>query len=94
VDNLHALRLSQTIYPFPYSTVSKVKRPTGGRITENVGYAEIKTGVLQKYTWFSKNYSTAKLTRGHAVAQLVEALRNMPEGRGFDSRRCRDFSLT
>jgi hypothetical protein len=29
------------------------------------------------------------------VAQLVEALRNMPEGRGFDFRRCRcDFSLT
>ena len=24
--------------------------------------------------------------RGHAVAQLVEALRYMPEGRGFDSR--------
>jgi hypothetical protein len=23
---------------------------------------------------------------GHAVAQLVEALRNKPEGRGFDSR--------
>jgi hypothetical protein len=23
---------------------------------------------------------------GHAVAQLVEALRYMPEGRGFDSR--------
>jgi len=25
---------------------------------------------------------------GHAVAQLVEALRYKPEGRGFDSRRC------
>ena len=24
--------------------------------------------------------------RGHAVAQLVEALRYKPEGRGFDSR--------
>jgi len=32
---------------------------------------------------------------GHAVAQLVEALRNKPEDRGFDSRRChRNFSLT
>jgi len=25
---------------------------------------------------------------GHAVAQLVEALRYKPEGRGFDSRWC------
>jgi hypothetical protein len=25
---------------------------------------------------------------GHAVEQLVEALRNKPEGRGFDSRWC------
>ena len=33
--------------------------------------------------------------RGHAVAQLVEALRYKPEGRGFDSRWCHwIFSLT
>ena len=33
--------------------------------------------------------------RGHAVAQLVEALRYKPEGRGFDSRWCHwNFSLT
>ena len=33
--------------------------------------------------------------RGHAVAQLVETLRYMPEGRGFDSRWCNwIFSLT
>ena len=25
---------------------------------------------------------------GHALAQLVEALRYKPEGRGFDFRRC------
>jgi hypothetical protein len=32
---------------------------------------------------------------GHAVAQLVEALRYKPEGRGFDSRLCYwIFSLT
>jgi len=31
---------------------------------------------------------------GHAVAQLVEALRYKPEGRGFDSRWCHwNFSL-
>jgi hypothetical protein len=32
---------------------------------------------------------------GHAVAQLVEALRYKPEGRGFDFRWCHwNFSLT
>jgi len=32
---------------------------------------------------------------GHAVAQLVEALRHKSEGRGFDSRWCHwNFSLT
>jgi len=32
---------------------------------------------------------------GHAVAQLVEALRCKPEGRGIDSRWCHwNFSLT
>ena len=30
---------------------------------------------------------------GHAVAQLVEALRYKPEGRGFDSRWCRIFFI-
>jgi len=32
---------------------------------------------------------------GHAVVQLVEALRYKPEGHGFDSRWCHwNFSLT
>jgi hypothetical protein len=31
----------------------------------------------------------------HAVAQLAEALRYKPEGRGFDSRWCNwNFSMT
>jgi len=35
------------------------------------------------------------LSVGHAVAQLVEALRYKPEGRGFDSRWCHwNFSFT
>ena len=35
------------------------------------------------------------LSRLHAVAQLIEALRYKPAGRGFDSRWChRNFSLT
>jgi hypothetical protein len=32
------------------------------------------------------NMKSTVFWRGHAVAQLVEALRYMPEGRGFDSR--------
>jgi hypothetical protein len=37
----------------------------------------------------------AQITLGHAVAQLVEALRYKPEGREFDSRWCHwSFSLT
>jgi hypothetical protein len=33
--------------------------------------------------------------RGYVVAQLVEAMRYKPEGRGFDSRLCHwNFSLT
>jgi hypothetical protein len=35
------------------------------------------------------------ITVGHVVAQLVEALRYKPEGRGIDSQWChRNFSLT
>jgi hypothetical protein len=35
------------------------------------------------------------IAKGHAVAQLVEALRYKPEGRRFDSRWCHwNFSLT
>jgi hypothetical protein len=30
----------------------------------------------------------------HVVVQLVEGMRYKPEGRGFDSRWCRNFSLT
>jgi len=40
-------------------------------------------------------YNPYMLEYGHAVAQLVEALRYKPEGRGFDSRWCHwNFSLT
>ena len=36
-----------------------------------------------------------RLGWGHAVAQLVEALRYKPEGHGFDSRWCHsNFSLS
>jgi hypothetical protein len=37
----------------------------------------------------------ATIITGTAVAQLVEALRYKPKGRGFDSRWCHwNFSLT
>ena len=35
------------------------------------------------------------ISAGHAVVQLLEALRYKPEGRGFDPRRCHwNLSLT
>ena len=43
------------------------------------------------FMFVKKNYSGG----GHAVAQLVEALRYKPEGGGFDSQWCHwNFSLT
>ena len=40
-------------------------------------------------------FTLSKGITGHAVAQLVEALRYKPEGRGFDRRWCHwNFSLT
>jgi len=40
-------------------------------------------------------FTSAENGKGHAVAQLVEALRYKSEGRGFDARRYHwNFSLT
>jgi hypothetical protein len=48
--------------------------------------------------YFSRNRNSASLVSRNyfnSVAQLVEALRYKPEGRGFDSRWCHwNFSLT
>jgi hypothetical protein len=42
-----------------------------------------------------KLIGTKEYLTGHAVAQLIEALRYKPEGRGFDSRWCHwNFPLT
>jgi hypothetical protein len=47
------------------------------------------------YEVFIKLYYNTVRCNGHAVAQLVEALRYKPECRGFDSRGCNwNFSLT
>ena len=44
---------------------------------------------------FMLNYYHYHFTKGYAVAQLVEALRYKPEGRGFDSRWSHwNFSVT
>ena len=53
---------------------------------------------MAKICWYNKilplNHLTLKI-RGHAVGQLVEALRYKPKGRGFDSRWYHwNFSLT
>jgi hypothetical protein len=41
------------------------------------------------------NYAYLNINEGHAVAQLVEALRYKSEGRGFDFRWCHwNFLLT
>ena len=41
-----------------------------------------------------RDFLTAPCFKGHAVAQLVEALPYKPEGRGFDSQLCHlNFSL-
>jgi hypothetical protein len=43
---------------------------------------------------FWRSYVAINNKRGHAVAQLVEALRHKPEGRGFDSQWCQwNFSF-
>jgi hypothetical protein len=56
---------------------------------------EIKN-MTYRYKKWNKKKNTAEtcafagiaLTMGHAVVQLVEALRYKPEGRGFDTQRC------
>jgi len=49
----------------------------------------------QIWIFSSDFYTGSQYEKGHAVAQLVEALRYKPEGRGFDSRWCHwKFSLT
>ena len=45
--------------------------------------------IYQYVTFCCLIFSPATLVQwGHAVAQLVEALRCKPEGRGFDSQWC------
>jgi len=60
-----------------------------GRILSTFGQREI-----QYRAWATNRCTCNCMCRGHAVAQLVEALRYKLEGRGFDSRWCHwNFSL-
>ena len=54
-------------------------------------YRHIRRSVLKH----KETKRSVKIRGRYAVAQLVEALRYKPEGRGFDSRWCHwTFSLT
>ena len=51
--------------------------------------------VFQRRSHHNSIFMLPILPWEHAVAQLVEALRYKPEGRGFDSRWCHwNFSVT
>jgi len=52
--------------------------------------------ILKFVNKFCEKIKTSEYEReGHTMAQLVEALRYKPEGRGFDSRWCHwNLSLT
>ena len=61
----------------------------------NIHAWEIQVGLRQSFSLSPIFYSIYKNIKGHAVAQLFEALRYKPEGRGFHSRWCHwNFSLT
>jgi hypothetical protein len=65
----------------------------------NVSFSFISTVMHHLRVTFVDKYSLIFiflyyfLFRGHAVAQLVEALRCKPEGRGFDSRFSLEFFI-
>jgi hypothetical protein len=51
--------------------------------------------ILIRFSSETEIFLCITVLRGHAVAQLVEALRYKPEGRAFGSRWCNwIFSLT
>ena len=57
---------------------------TGKSIRQIINLIHIKIISLSTYNLNIEDYTV--LNWGHAVAQLVEALRYKSEGRGFDSR--------
>jgi len=72
-----------------------VYRTAGGRAPQMLRacVATVLTLFLYRISFFTRMYIIAQW--GHAVAQLIEALRYKLEGRGFDFRWCHwIFSLT
>jgi hypothetical protein len=79
-------------------------------VQSGVRYSSVKSGVRYSSVKSGVRYSCVKIFNqhpqnifkfpnnihmGHTVAQLVEALRYKPEGRGFDSQWCHwNFSVT
>jgi hypothetical protein len=49
-------------------------------------YVGTNNQTVLPYNIFCKNYVSKSPTKGHVVAQMVEALRYKPEGRRFESR--------
>ena len=76
-------------------TISTGKRPQTYALDRTATGTGARTYKIDKYETETKYLIKIILCKGHAVAQLVEALRYKSEGRGFDSRWCHwNFSLT
>jgi hypothetical protein len=83
-------------------TSFKLSDETDERLPQTVHSKWILTYVMTRFGDTSMGLSAARFYHSrrlhvtkHAIAQLVEALRYKPEGRGFDSRWCNwNFSLT
>jgi len=75
------LSISTYAKAFSHYSITHAIHGGGGETQIGDGWAEV--------------FYISNLCVRHAVAQLVEALRYKPEGRGFDSRWCHwNFSLT
>jgi hypothetical protein len=71
----------------------KVLPPSSGKKTKLSRYFVRRLRI--NYVKVLSGFRTIRIDRGHAVAQLVEALRYKSEGRGFDSLWCHwNYSLT
>jgi hypothetical protein len=83
---------------FGIETGSNVEYRSLNRVESCVWLACFFTRILEHNCMTQSKFGNCDcftLKMGHAVAQLVEARRYNPEGRGFDSRWCYwNFSLT
>jgi len=102
-DSVHSKRVSFVIDFIPlayarpqYVGCSNYDAANMDVNSEQVRLVRTSASLTQRTIMLTLYYKAAcDKTRGHAVAQLVEALRYKPEGRGFDSSWCHwNFSLT